>query len=446
MSDERDKLYELCVECQRRVGTLLLALLLLSALYWLSFLLFVDDPRRTLIGPARNFVARIDELEQDQLVWQTIHLADIARIAAIGDQYTARLERLPEGDPAKTSRIDLNVQLRLSDRLLTDYLSRTQVQNYVELVQRWLLEVKDLSLNKIVYTSEILGLYVPYETLNLPPGWLSATASALGLKDVVPVPAELDTLPWQELRQRRTLLFASWARFEADIRPLQTLWQGEITDEMQARTLHGTGIWLRNLESGRSIAQGFIRKEPSIRLPLLGENISGRWAFYLGPLAFLILLRYLRLLVQHIRALETELRVVRDQEYPSVVLSKDDNTLPRLARYPNLIEVLRADPAPSEGTSRSRVNLVLVAAVLFLPASTVVPVMWIDWLIAGPITRLPLVLLAAAMYAVLAYDSQWLLRYYLGPVATTGAGNRAGPDQGGGAVGTLPSDAKRPEG
>ena len=426
MSSERDKLYDLCAESQRRVGSLLLTLLLLSTLYWLSFFLFVDDPRRTLIGPSRQFVARIDELEQDHVAWQTLRQANIARLIVLGDRYLEGLQRLPAGHPARTKRIDLDVQARLPDRLLTDYLSRTNARTYVEMFDRWLTELKSLSINKIIYTSEVLDLYVPYETLNLPPGWLSQTGKALEIEDLGPVPAEIDSLPWQDLRGRLNVLFASLPEFEAIVQQLQTLWQGEITDEMQTRALHGSGVWLRNLESGRSIAQGFLRKEPSIRLPFLGENISGRWAFYLGPLVFLILLRYLRRLAQHIRVLEDELRIVRLEENSGIVMGEDD-TLTRLARYPNLIEVLRLQPGRTGRTRRSTMDIAIVAAVLVLPASTLLPVGWVDWTISGPTARVWVMLLMVAMYSAVLLDTAALLAYYAGRTAKADEGGVSGP-------------------
>lgn len=412
MSDDRDKLYDLCVECQRRVGSLLLALLLLSTLYWLSFFLFLDDPRRNLIGPARSFVSKIDELERDQLLWKTVYISKIGQVITLGDRYLNDLDRLPSHHPARTAQLNLDVQARISDRVLTDYIGRLGAENYVEFVRSWLQELKSLSVDRIVHTQEVLDLHKVYGTLNLPPGWLTTAQSALGLAGVPAVPAEVDTLPWQELRGRQGLLFSPQAEFEGAVQELQGLWQGEITDEMAARTLRGTGIWLRNLDSGRSIAHGFVRKEPSIRLPFLGDNISGRWAFYLGPIAFLVLMRYLRLLGEHIRSLEAELRVVPVPDVPRQMYTEHDDTLPRLARYPNLIEVLRSGALQPDGRRGGLMNKTLVAAVLLLPLSTALPIVWVNSTIAGPISRIVLLAFAVAVYVGIGYDTLRLLRAY----------------------------------
>jgi hypothetical protein len=109
--------------------------------------------------------------------------------------------------------------------------------------------------------------------------------------------------------------------------------------------------------------------------------------------------------------MEAELRIVPIQDVPPEMYTRSDDTLPRLARYPNLIEVLRSEQL-QPGQHGSWMNRILVTIVLLMPLSSAIPIIWIDSKIAGPTSRMVLLTLSTAVYLGMGYDTVRLLRAY----------------------------------
>jgi len=385
-------------EVEKSIRNVFLALVLVSILYWISFLAFLQDPRRELFPAARRFVETIDQLESEHEAWRAGYLANIVQVIRMGSIYLDRLKQ--ESPVLYGASVDLGVQLKIDDRLLTSLMNESNADSYGELVAYWLTKLRDLQRNRIVHEAEVLDIYASYYVLNQTPGWLTRVTRALDApaSAVAIIPSELDGPPWSDLHDRGQVLFADFDDLQGRIHDLQTIYQGPITDRMQEKTLRGgTGIWLRNLDSGRSIAREITSHEPDIRLPLLGEHLTGRWAFYIAPALYLIAVRYLRLLAQRARRAR-KMRTKSTQEHGH----------PTASEFPHILNLLTS---PDSDLNR-RLNRALAGLILLFPLSTCIPI----GVVSLSVTTFPLKLVIAVAlgcFVLVLRDSLALLGIYL---------------------------------
>src|SRR6266568_5708556 len=103
------RLWDLYKECEGRIGPSFLTILLVSVIYWLSFLLFVFDPQRALIPSAREFVRIVDQLEQSHVMWQARYVSDIEQAITIGDRYVEKIQTQPPNSRPNLPPINLDV-------------------------------------------------------------------------------------------------------------------------------------------------------------------------------------------------------------------------------------------------------------------------------------------------------------------------------------------------
>ncbi|HEX4826372.1 MAG TPA: hypothetical protein VFV19_18880 [Candidatus Polarisedimenticolaceae bacterium] len=411
-------LRERYTETEKRLGTVFLSLVLLSVLYWLSFALFLQDPQRALVPAARRFVRAIDQLETDQVGFRSLYDAKIFQAIEVGERFLHELQGPKWAEPVGAAHLDLNAQVHIDDRRILGLINQTNSRDFSDLVRSWLEELKWLRVRRIVLKSEVLEIWTTYYSLNEPPGWLTTTANALKLPaDLVSsIPKEVDEPDWNTLSANQIgVLFQGLDEFDATIADLQGFYQGPITDRMQAKALRGTGIWLRNLDSGRSIAHDLADTEPSIRLPVVGENVTGRIAFLLAPLLYFVMVRYLLVLADEARGLrEQQAPEARDESASTPARSKKGRHDDRLGPRTHMIELLSTWLVRREGRSSADVaiNRSILLGLFCLPISTLIPVAIVNATIFTSWWR-GVALALLSLYAIPLIDTVRLARGYL---------------------------------
>lgn len=404
-------------EAEKRFGTVFLSLLFVSLLYWLSFALFLQDPQRTLVPDARRFIEAVDQLETDQQVFKAQYHAKVFQALDRGEAFLEAFRRGPANPLRDAAKLDMDAQLRLQDRKLLGLINQSHSTDFESLLRAWLDQIRSFTDNRIVHEPDILALYNVYFALNQDAGWAKRAAKAAGLVDsvVALIPDEVDGPAWSELSVAGVgLLYQDYDSFESAMSDLQTFYQGPVTDRMQTKTLLGTGVWLRNLDSARQIARNIANTEPTIRLPLVGENVTGRLAFLFAPLLYLVMVRYLFVILDETRHLRGEIEMEEALQSPSEQVVGGNEPAFRKGTHPHMIELLSAWLA--RRATRSPFDLVvnhaIVVTLFLLPVSTAVPVAIVNLAIFTGVWKVVALVLLVG-YGLPLLDTIRLARAYL---------------------------------
>jgi len=204
-----------------------------------------------------------------------------------------------------------------------------------------------------------------------------------------------------------TFLFASPREFSRRMQEMQSFYQQWLLKRIEGQALKAkTVAMLQNLESARDVCQDILNAEPQLSLPVLGENVTGTWAFRVAPVFFLFLCRYLVVMIRTARLFEREMKNRWGSGAAAEQKSKERNA--RL--FPHTANALRAMPADVQNDRLGRLNFALLVLFLALPATSAIPIATVQWMLHGPIWWMFLVI---APFAFVFADTGQIVRLYV---------------------------------
>lgn len=402
--------WDLLRENERRVGSTFLVLAIVSIVYWLSFSVFLDDPNRRLIERARSYADAVTRIEREQMEWQAQFGPKITQVVVVGNAYAESLQIRGGGATAERSILDVAIEPTGSGAMTMELVSELGQKTYRGFVREWARELDRFTAWKFIHLEDPLRLRLPYLVVNQPPGWLRVAAQGFGLTEdeIAAIPPELDELAWIDwVDHRDGAFFTSRAEFAEQSAELQTFHQTHLEDLMATETTGSqSGRRLVNLDWARDLASGIAESEPNIRLPVVGENLTGRWAFRVAGIFYVVCYRYFRRLAERLREL-----LVGPPMGPVAVSTAGASAARRYSPFPHLLNIfgLTRGMLDRRPLAIGTVDRCILAGLLLFPVSTVIPVLIVNWEIEHGAGRWFLVVVAAP-YSLILTDTIRVLR------------------------------------